>query len=128
MMVLKTKVSGKEIEALAEVVSGTLWIHYQGRTLAIETNQKKKKKRWNAAGGSGGGDLVAPMPGKITKILKEIGDLVLKGDAIVVMEAMKMEYTLKAGADGQLTQLSCQIGEQVSLGQTLAIFESKAGV
>ncbi|HRO67512.1 MAG TPA: acetyl-CoA carboxylase biotin carboxyl carrier protein subunit, partial [Pseudobdellovibrionaceae bacterium] len=91
MMILKTRVAGKDIEAPAEFINGILWIHYGGRTFATEAGPKKKK-RHRAGGSSGGGDLEAPMPGKVTKILKSVGDSVRRGDVVLVMEAMKMEY------------------------------------
>ena len=60
------------------------------------------------------------MPGKITKILKVQGEIVAAGDVILVMEAMKMEYTLKAERAGVVSGLTCSLGEQVSLGKKLA--------
>ena len=64
------------------------------------------------------------MPGKVTKILKTSGDSVRRGDVILVMEAMKMEYTLKAESDSKISSIACAVGEQVTLGQTLVTFES----
>ncbi|MBX3040227.1 MAG: acetyl-CoA carboxylase biotin carboxyl carrier protein subunit [Bdellovibrionaceae bacterium] len=124
-MILKTRVAGKDIEAPSEIVNGVLWIHHEGRTFATELG--KKKKRHRAGGASGGGDLEAPMPGKVTKILKTAGESVQRGDAVLVMEAMKMEYTLKAESDSKIASIACAVGEQVTLGQTLVTFEAKAG-
>lgn len=126
MMILKTRVAGQDIEAPAEFINGTLWIHHNGRTFAVEGDAKKKKKRHRGGGSSGGGDLEAPMPGKVTKILKSAGDSVQRGDVVLVMEAMKMEYTLKADANAKISAISCQVGEQVTLGQTLVTFESES--
>src|SRR3546814_6608182 len=54
------------------------------------------------------------MPGKIVALLVEAGASVAKGDALLVMEAMKMEMTVCAPADGKLVSFLCQVGEQRS--------------
>jgi len=104
----------------AEFVAGKLWIHFNGRTVCVETeeriNRNQKKKTKNLG-------VVAPMPGKVTKILKATGDQVVTGDPILVMEAMKMEYTLKSDKDGQLKEIFCKVGDQVPLGKLLAKVE-----
>jgi 3-methylcrotonyl-CoA carboxylase alpha subunit len=73
------------------------------------------------AGGSDpeGGRLSAPMPGKIVRFLVKAGDKVSKGQALAVMEAMKMEHTIAAPADGQIGELLYAPGDQVSEGAEL---------
>lgn len=67
-----------------------------------------------------GGDAVkAPMPGKIIAVMAEAGASVLKGDALVVMEAMKMEHTLAAPRDGVVEAVSANTGDQVGEGVIL---------
>lgn len=123
MKTLRTRIEGREVEAVFEFVNGNLWLHHAGQTLTVETNSRSKKKRKGAGASAGGGEIEAPMPGKITKIMKSAGDAVQKGDALIVMEAMKMEYTLKAEVSGTLAELSCAVGEQVALGQSLVRVE-----
>ncbi len=60
------------------------------------------------------GTVKAPMPGKILEVLAKNGGMVEKGDALIIMEAMKMEYTLKAPKTGKVKGLSAKVGEQVS--------------
>lgn len=62
---------------------------------------------------SGPGILTAPMPGKVIKVHRRNGDSVKRGDAIVVMEAMKMEQILAAPRDGIVGGLALVEGEQV---------------
>ena len=102
----------------SQLVNGTLWVHVNGRTFVYEG----KKKKWGAKASkqSKPGILLSPMPGKVTKILKSVGEAVKAGDVVLVMEAMKMEYTLKADVSGSLATLNCKVGEQVALGKTLA--------
>jgi 3-methylcrotonyl-CoA carboxylase alpha subunit len=65
------------------------------------------------------------MPGKIVKVVSEVGTSVKGGDVVIVMEAMKMEYTLKAAADGVVKSVNCLAGDQVALGATLVLLELK---
>lgn len=67
--------------------------------------------------------LAAPLNGTVVKHLVEVGTTVAKGDAVVIIEAMKMEYTLNAPHDGVLTSYCFAEGELVSHGDMLAIVE-----
>ncbi|QJY50829.1 biotin carboxylase N-terminal domain-containing protein [Pseudonocardia broussonetiae] len=67
------------------------------------------------------GSLLAPMPGAVLRVLAEPGATVTAGQALVVLEAMKMEHTVAAPADGELTELHVVAGDQVSTGQVLAV-------
>jgi len=60
------------------------------------------------------GGMNAPMPGKILKLLKNVGDSVAIGDAILVMEAMKMEHTIKADKAGKIEKFFYKEGDQVA--------------
>ena len=66
-----------------------------------------------------GGRLSAPMPGKILSFLVKAGDKVSKGQPLAVMEAMKMEHTIAAPADGVVEELMYAPGDQVSEGAEL---------
>lgn len=125
-MDIKLTKGPKTLNARAEFIAGVLWIHHDGRTFSHDPRANTKKKRKGAGAGDGSGDLEAPMPGKITKILKEAGQDIRRGEAVVVMEAMKMEYTLKAGADGKVEEIGCRVGDQVALGQTLVRLKGNA--
>jgi acetyl/propionyl-CoA carboxylase alpha subunit len=109
----------------AQLIKGQLWVHFEGRTFVFENpNQKKFGKK--SGGQTKSGDVIAPMPGKVTKLLKHKGDAVQTGEVILVMEAMKMEYTLKANVSGTVDQLFCKAGDQVSLGKILAQIKEQA--
>ncbi len=66
-----------------------------------------------------GGRLTAPMPGKIIAFLVKAGEKVAKGQALAVMEAMKMEHTIAAPADGEVGELLYAPGDQVAEGAEL---------
>ena len=65
----------------------------------------------------------APLPGKIIDLRVKAGDTVSKGQALLVLEAMKMEHTLAAPADGTVKSLRYAVGEQVAEGAELVEFE-----
>ncbi len=69
-----------------------------------------------------GGKLVAPMPGKIVALLCGQGAAVKKGTPLLVMEAMKMEHTITAPADGTVAEFLFSPGDQVSEGAELLKF------
>jgi biotin carboxyl carrier protein len=68
------------------------------------------------------GDIKAPMPGMVLKVLVEEGNEVKKGDALIVLEAMKMENILKAPADGVVKKISAVKGSAVEKNQVLIQF------
>ena len=70
-----------------------------------------------------GGDIVAPMPGKLVSVLVKAGDAVKKGDALAVLEAMKMENTLIAQADAVVAEVNYAAGEQVEEGAVIVSFK-----
>ena len=72
--------------------------------------------------GSGADAFTAPMNGVIVKLLIEPGAGVKKGQAVIIMEAMKMEQTLVAPADGRVTEFYFQAGDQVEGGDELVSF------
>ena len=66
-----------------------------------------------------GGRLTAPMPGKVVSFSVKAGDKVSKGQALAVMEAMKMEHTIAAPADGTVAEVLYAPGDQVAEGAEL---------
>ena len=75
-------------------------------------------------GHSEGGRLTAPMPGKLVSFAVKAGDTVTKGQALAVMEAMKMEHTIAAPADGVVQELLYAPGDQVAEGAELIRMEA----
>jgi 3-methylcrotonyl-CoA carboxylase alpha subunit len=69
------------------------------------------------------GSLAAPMPGKVIKVMIEAGAKVAKGQALLILEAMKMEHTITAPADGVVTEVHYHAGEQVLEGAELISLE-----
>jgi propionyl-CoA carboxylase alpha chain len=70
------------------------------------------------------GSLLAPMPASVVRIEVDEGAAVAAGTPIVVLEAMKMEHTVRAPADGVVTAILVQVGGQIDAGQVLAVVHS----
>ena len=70
------------------------------------------------------GSLVAPMPGNVIRLGAEAGDTVTAGQPLIWLEAMKMEHTIAAPADGVLAELNVNTGQQVEVGAVLARVEA----
>ncbi len=66
-----------------------------------------------------GGGCVAPMPGRVVKLLVEVGDEVAAGAPLVVLEAMKMEQTMTAAESGTVQAVHCAVGDVVDAGAVL---------
>jgi propionyl-CoA carboxylase alpha chain len=66
------------------------------------------------------GSLVAPMPGNVIRLGAAVGDTVTAGQPLIWLEAMKMEHTITAPADGVLAELNVDTGHQVEVGAVLA--------
>ncbi|MEQ9640844.1 MAG: acetyl/propionyl/methylcrotonyl-CoA carboxylase subunit alpha [Alphaproteobacteria bacterium] len=69
------------------------------------------------------GSVAAPLPGKIVQLIAKPGQKVRKGEPLLVMEAMKMEHTIAAPADGTVEKMNYAEGEQVDEGAELVSFE-----
>jgi len=70
------------------------------------------------------GSLAAPMPGKVINVMARAGARVAKGTPLLVLEAMKMEHTISAPADGLVKDVRCAPGDQVLEGFELITFEA----
>ena len=70
------------------------------------------------------GGLVAPMPGKVIDVKVKKGDKVKTGDTLIIIEAMKMEHSIKATENGKIIKLMVSLNQQVDNGATLLVLEN----
>ncbi len=99
---------------------GTIQVFVDDMESYIALPGKVKGKKQGAVSE---GSLQSPMPGKIFKVLKTVGDNVTKNEPILILEAMKMEHTIKAQKDGVLKNIFFNEGEQVTGGAELCEIE-----
>jgi acetyl-CoA/propionyl-CoA carboxylase biotin carboxyl carrier protein len=80
---------------------------------------KRHRAKESKFGGAGGTGLTSPMQGTVVKVAVEVGQAVVAGDLIIVLEAMKMEQPLIAHRNGTIANLTAVIGETVASGTVL---------
>jgi biotin carboxyl carrier protein len=95
------------------------WVTINGRTsILTKTSGAKQGVRHDHAGG-----LIAPMPGQVRSVNVSVGDLVKKGQTLVVIEAMKMEIRIQALKDGTVKTVQVKQGQTVEREQILIEME-----
>jgi len=99
---------------------GTLYLRWQGELHAVSAHDPIAAAE---ASHSHQGGLGAPMNGSIVRVLVEPGQMVEAGTALVVLEAMKMEHSIRAPHEGTVKALFCQEGDMVSEGTVLVELE-----
>jgi len=101
------------------IVNGELVVFERGDAFAFS-----RTGHYVADGGAtGSGRIVSPMPGRIVAVKVKTGERVVKGQALLILEAMKMEHTLTAPFDGEVASLSAGQGDQTAEGAVLAVIE-----
>lgn len=96
-----------------------LWLHVDGHTYELERIAGTRSAE--AAGGER--VLRAPMPGQVTKVFVQAGDLVKAGGILVLLEAMKMEVRIQAPWDAKVSQVNINQGQSVEKEQVLVELE-----
>lgn len=123
MRPLELMINDQVMRAHCQKINGVLWCHINGRTVVYESpNARQSRKNTQNASTT---EIASPMPGKIIKVNVKPGQSVEAQHVLVVMEAMKMEYSLKAPIEHTIKKVLCQEGQTVQLGQILIEFEEK---
>lgn len=113
-------------------VSGTpasgLTVHLTAGDVPVTLPDVRRRGRPDSAragvrGGAGPARIVAPMPGRVVRILAAVGQQVQAGQGVVVVEAMKMENELRAPRDGLVREVPVREGDPVEAGALLAVVE-----
>jgi biotin carboxyl carrier protein len=96
-----------------------------GRVYAVTLTDPKRLRGAAAAGGHAHGtsEIVAPMPGKVVRVLVEAGAEVEAGAGVVVVEAMKMQNEMKSPKAGRVASVNVREGATVNAGDVLAVIE-----
>jgi biotin carboxyl carrier protein len=115
----------KEVSIAPDPVSGQLHVHVGAVPIAVTLNGRRRWGRKDESAGSGSGPqrLVAPMPGKVVRVLVKAGDTVTARQPVVVVEAMKMENELRATSAGVVKSVEVAAGTVVEKGTLLVALE-----
>ncbi|SDH50482.1 biotin carboxylase N-terminal domain-containing protein [Nonomuraea jiangxiensis] len=98
---------------------GTVYVDHEGGCLALTPIPRLPEPVEHVTPGS----LLAPMPGSVSRVEVAPGDRVTRGQAVLVLEAMKMEHRIAAPADGVVSGVHVEQGQQVDAGAVLAIIQ-----
>ncbi|MEO8028477.1 MAG: biotin/lipoyl-containing protein [Bryobacteraceae bacterium] len=99
-------------------------VHLCGHAIDVEVRDPREWSASNSsAGGQGRQQIVAPMPGKVVRILVAVGDVVEAGQGLIVVEAMKMQNEMKSPKSGTVLEIKTTEGATVAAGDVLAIIE-----
>ena len=102
--------------AKSETIAGTLVLFDRGNAWEVRRPTTEGAQSVSAAGD---GSVLSPMPGLITLVDVEPGQKVAKGDRLVIVEAMKMEHSLRAPFDGVVEAVKVAVGSKVDEGQVV---------
>jgi biotin carboxyl carrier protein len=112
---------GRSYDARVEETAGPLVVVIDGHHFEVEVRDPRRRSR-QASGRTGEGlqTLTAPMPGKVVRVLVAVGDAVVAGQGLLVVEAMKMQNEMKAPRAGTVLSIAAKEGATVAAGEVLA--------
>jgi Biotin-requiring enzyme len=103
---------------------GALLVGYAGRTFGVAVDGRRRRAGGDTAAQADGEQAVlAPMPGRVVRVLVGPGDLVAARQGVVVVEAMKMENELRSPKAGRVKDVSVTPGTLVEAGRVLVVIE-----
>jgi biotin carboxyl carrier protein len=96
-----------------------------GHRYGFEVEDPRSLQGRRGVGGTAQGPrpVKAPMPGRVVRLLVEVGDEVVEGQGVVVIEAMKMQNELKASKAGRVARVGVLVGDTVGSGDVLVVIE-----
>ena len=101
----------------------TIWLGRGGHAWALTEEEAAPVRGGRAAGGDG--TVRSPMPGTVLAVHVAPGDTVSAGQAVAVVEAMKMEHTVTAPVAGTVAEVAARAGQQVAMDARLAVIEAE---
>ena len=102
---------------------GDLLVGLGGRTIGVTVNGRRSAHAEGALHGHGQVTILAPMPGRVVRVLVATGDQVDARQPVVVVEAMKMENELRAPRAGHVKEIAVTPGMSVEAGRVLAVID-----
>ena len=100
-----------------------VWVPPFSGTGAPTTKTRSASRGANQSAAAASGTITAPMQGTVIKLLVDVGQTVAQGDAVLVLEAMKMENQIQADKAGTVAKVNCKAGDTVGAGDVLLVIE-----
>lgn len=116
---IEFSINGKKIQAVVAQEGENSYVLFNGLTYKL----KEVEEKFSREEGFSKDSLNAPMPGRITKILVKIGDIVKPKQQLLVLEAMKMENIITSPYAGTITKIKYKVNDQVKEGETLIVVD-----
>jgi biotin carboxyl carrier protein len=115
----------REVQVAPAGPVGLMLVRIEGRTVTATVNGRRTgRTAADVSTGAGGPQAVlAPMPGRVVRVLVAVGDAVTARQAVVVVEAMKMENELRSPKDGRVKEVAVAAGASVEAGRILVVIE-----
>jgi biotin carboxyl carrier protein len=115
----------REVQVAPAGTPGEMLVSIDGRTVAATVNGRRTGRGGADLGAGARGDqaIIAPMPGRVVRVLVAAGDPVAARQAVVVVEAMKMENELRSPKDGRVKEVAVAPGASVEAGRILVVIE-----
>ena len=117
---LRADIDGELIECAVLLEAGFVELACEGETWRFDLPQPRHQAEKDAAGA---GNPQAPMSGAVVAVQVAPGDKVAAGDALIVIEAMKMEHAIVAQVTASVAEVLVAVGDQVDEGETLVMLE-----
>ncbi len=121
--VLHAALNGHRLRASIVEAAGQRIVIVNGRSYALARIELTEDIDQGTAGA---GQIKAPMPGRIVQLRVAVGDSVERGQALLILEAMKMEHTLTAAADGVVEAVHFAVGDMVDDGAELLVVTARS--
>ncbi|MFZ9599768.1 MAG: acetyl-CoA carboxylase biotin carboxylase subunit [Ilumatobacteraceae bacterium] len=100
-----------------------VWVPPVGGTAQTAQKTRSASRGASQSAGAASGTITAPMQGTVIKVLVTEGQNVAQGDAVLVLEAMKMENQIQADKAGTVSKINCKAGDTVGSGDVLLVIE-----
>ena len=122
---LSILLAGRSLEVTQQQTAAGALITFAGKTFPVEVRDPRSFRSRKKTGASAAGPMkiIAPMPGKVVRILAAAGNEVEAGQPVIVIEAMKMQNELKAPKKGKIQKVLVGEGAAVNAGDALVIVE-----
>ncbi|HVA16615.1 MAG TPA: biotin/lipoyl-containing protein [Candidatus Dormibacteraeota bacterium] len=114
---------GEAFEARIESGPYESHVYIGGREYSVEVLDLRRWQRGRneVAAADGHQQIIAPMPGKVVRVMVHVGDAVAVGQGILVVEAMKMQNEIKSPGAGTVEHITASEGQAVNAGDILAV-------